>query len=204
MGNIGIGNFFPFLDFQHLHYPSHTMHEIPLSSFPNESYIMGSTLKHAYAPPSYNEMNVLIRTENFNQNDCINIEELVIQTNFSADNFSSIPSTIFAPTILHFPIDYLTNDYPIESNDCATQGQGFKELHNDLNTSQTQYGRVLKMPEEFLLSGFYIFSSSGQKLFECSYGKCSIPDMSPWAKGIYFIQQKSRSGNIPKTIKFSL
>jgi hypothetical protein len=204
MGNIGIGNFFPFLDFQHLHYPSHTMHEMPLSSFPDESYMMGSTLKHAYAPTNYNEMNVLIRTENYHQNDCINIEEPIIRTNFVADNFSLAPSTIFAPTIMHFPVDYLTNDFPIESNDCATQGQGFKQNVSDISNNIIPIGQPFKIPEEFIINGYFIFNSSGQRIFESTANNSFIPDVSSWPKGIYFIKKKSTSDNPSQIIKFSL
>ncbi|QLH48269.1 MAG: T9SS type A sorting domain-containing protein [Bacteroidota bacterium] len=41
-----------------------------------------------------------------------------------------------------------------------------------------------------MLTGYSIFSSSGQKLFESSANNTFTPDVSAWPKGIYFIQKK--------------
>jgi hypothetical protein len=205
MGNIGLGNEYNFLDYLNRWYPSHTAHHMPLNTYPDESYIMGSTLKHALMPTGYPEFNILMRTENYNFLRCITFEEQTQNDFITTDFFSVLPSSNTYFFINHEPFDTLRGDHDIEGIECDEDviGYGFKNIdHKDSEVIYKWVDNKLFFLNQRRAKSLNLYSSSGQLIQKIAFqNEIDLNHLSTGLYFIHFLDENNRNIQASKIIK---
>jgi len=191
VGNIGLGNYLPYLDHYNLYYPAHTAHSLP---YADGRYILGATTfdKDAASP----ERIALNRTENYFDNDCNYIGEyldaLSISSTFTSITPASTTDIVGSGTTLSW-----TMDAPVDLNDCIddavfksdNQNSNSSVFTNKLKLNIFTTSSTLTIKTNMQEGNYIIYNSIGAVVYKGKinegYGTNSLSD---FVDGMYLVE----------------
>jgi len=213
-GNIGLGNYLPYLEYPHPWYPSHNAHDFPFS---DETYVLGGTTLDPVYSPSGPEYMVLNRTGvsgNYYESPC-NYDNRSSAMGIIQYDVNSL-TPIWGADVLYsyFPSQNIDNINGIYRNDCNGNGAGggvFFKAGNlsilskiqPINAQMNQSNLIIKTSNEAKI--YKVYNALGALILRGRMNEgYAMAEIIQFADGMYLIEvldsQNKRIG-VKKVIK---
>ena len=192
VGNDGFDNYLPYLTYNKTFYPSHTAHELPYSTFNDNTYILGSSTYQLFTP-IVPENIVLTRTTGYFINYCNYESTYLTSSKVTTVQTDVAPGDIsyqrVGPAGLHFD-----TDINIDVNDCFNDNffkQSIPLTKYDFNY---KYHIDLKSNDLIIKStitegGYKLYNSMGQLLLKGSiHSGYALENVSRLPQGVYLLE----------------
>lgn len=207
LGNNGLGNFFPFLDYTQRHYPSHTAHQRELYGLGVSNYVLGATSVDPTNIPTGKDFPVLDMVTDaipYMYNSCnMDIKELTPGiTVLNLYPPSQILHTASVLTIDNLNLNII--DVPtVEYLECQGMSDFKNETESENSLTIVKLSHGFNLQSEIQNGHYFIYNMLGQEVANGNYDLgYNYLSMTNYPIGVYVIKFLDRNNRLIQTAKF--